>query len=82
MCPKQGGLAIVDLKTKQEALRIKTAGKFLAREVELTWKSFFKEHLRSFGFRNEVNFLKKLEKSTYKHTPVFFREVLDAWYQV
>ena len=79
---KQGGLAIVDLKTKQEALRIKTAGKFLAQEVELTWRSFFREHLRCFGYRSEVNFLRRFPKSAYEHTPAFFREVLDAWYQV
>ena len=79
---KQGGLAVVDLKTKQEALRIKTAGKFLAPEVETTWKGFFEEHLQTFGFRNNANFLKTQKRSAYQHLPMFFREVLDAWNQV
>ena len=79
---KQGGLAIVDLKTKQEALRIKMVGKFLAQEVEPAWKGFFQEHLESFGFRNKINLIQKQKDNCYEHLPAFFKEVLDAWYQV
>lgn len=76
---KNGGLNLMDLETKRDALRVKLVGKFLNDNCVAKWKVYFNYVLSTFGQKSmsrlyQYNFLRDLH-----YLPGFYREVLVAW---
>uniref|UniRef100_A0A3B5L9W1 Reverse transcriptase domain-containing protein n=1 Tax=Xiphophorus couchianus TaxID=32473 RepID=A0A3B5L9W1_9TELE len=53
---KEGGLKLVDILSKKQAIRIKLVTKFLTSSTKHIWFDYFRSYLESFGTKTVFNF--------------------------
>ena len=74
-----GGLKLINLEKKKDALRIKTMIKYLQNKDDHIWKTFLSEAINNSGKSGNSGIYMKMRKEMLKNIPDFHREVLEAW---
>lgn len=78
----QGGLNLIDLRTKKLAIRIKTVKKYMERQWDYGWREFLKKYVDDVGGIGEYGWYMGFKQSMTLGIPEIYREVLEAWRHV
>lgn len=76
---REGGLALIDISVKRDALRLKLMGRYLNAERQLPWKDFLTGLLTKYGERGVYNLCAFTPRNIKAGLSGFYREVLEAW---
>ena len=76
---RNGGLKLIDIMTKKQALRIKIIQKYLQISNKHPWRDYFHKSVSSIGHCEKHNLCQIHPKKQYDHLCPFYREVFEAW---
>lgn len=76
---KNGGLKLVDIITKKQALRVKIIQKYLQTSNNHVWKDYFQKSVASIGHCGDYNLCQIHPKKQYCHLGPFDKKVFEAW---
>lgn len=79
---REGGLKLIDLKTKKWAIRIKTVRKYLERRWDYGWREFLKKYIDDVGGIGDFGWCMGFKQSMTVGIPDLYREVIEAWRQL
>lgn len=75
---KEGGLALIDVGAKRDALRVKLISKFLDQAQQHPWKDFLADCIVEYGERSVYNLCTLPPRNVLRGLPGFYREGLEA----
>lgn len=76
---REGGLALIDVSVKRDALRVKLIGRFLNPKRQLPGRDFLAGLLAGYGERSVYNLCALSPAHVRVGLSGFYREVLEAW---
>lgn len=74
-----GGLDLIDISAKRDALRVKLIARFLDNSSQHPWKDALADLLAGYGERSSYNLCAFAPREVTEGLPGFYREVLEAW---
>ena len=76
---REGGLGLIDISAKKDALRVKIVKNFLDPERQYPWEDWMASYLAEYGERDAYNLCALLPGKARSSLPDFYQEVLEAW---
>lgn len=76
---REGGLGLIDICAKRDALRVKLISRFLDSTRQDPWKDSLAGYLAEYGERGVHNLCISLPRKAYCGLPGFYQEALEAW---
>lgn len=76
---REGGLGLIDISVKKEALRAKIVRNFLNPDRQYPWEDWMAGYLAEYGERGEYNLYTLHPGKARGIVPGFYQEVLEAW---
>ena len=76
---REGGLGLIDIGAKRDALRVKIVKNFLDSDRQYPWEDWMASYLAEYGERDAYNLCTLLPGKARSHLPSFYQEVLEAW---
>ena len=76
---REGGLGMIDIGAKRDALRVKMVSRFLDPTRQHPWEDSLAACLSEYGERGLYNLCALFPRKDYSGLPGFYQEVLEAW---